>query len=98
MPTITDTITTADGTCPVTLATPDGDGPWPGVIIYPDAGRRPATFARWPRSWPATATPCWCRTSTTATGDWAPFDMNTAFGDPEERKRLMSMMGSVTPE
>ena len=31
-------------------------------------------------------------------GDWAPFDINTAFGDPEERKRLMSMMGRVTPE
>ncbi|MDT5073021.1 MAG: carboxymethylenebutenolidase, partial [Mycobacterium sp.] len=42
MPTITDTITTPDGTCPITLATPDGDGPWPGVVLYPDAaGRRP---------------------------------------------------------
>jgi carboxymethylenebutenolidase len=30
-------------------------------------------------------------------GDWAPIDMKTAFNDPEERKRLMSMMGSVTP-
>lgn len=30
MPTLTDTITTPDGTCPVTLAIPDGDGPWPG--------------------------------------------------------------------
>ena len=30
-------------------------------------------------------------------GDWEPIDMKTAFGDPEERKRLMSMIGSVTP-
>jgi carboxymethylenebutenolidase len=31
-------------------------------------------------------------------GDWAPFDLNTAFSDPDERKRLMSMMSGVTPE
>jgi carboxymethylenebutenolidase len=31
-------------------------------------------------------------------GDWAPFDMNTAFSDPDERKRVMSMMSSVTPD
>ena len=30
-------------------------------------------------------------------GDWAPFDMATAFSDDDERKRLMSMIGSVTP-
>jgi carboxymethylenebutenolidase len=31
-------------------------------------------------------------------GDWAPFDLNTAFTDPDERKRLMSMMSGVTPD
>jgi carboxymethylenebutenolidase len=31
-------------------------------------------------------------------GDWAPFDINTAFADPDERQRLMSLMGSVTPD
>jgi carboxymethylenebutenolidase len=31
-------------------------------------------------------------------GDWAPFDLNTAFGDPDERTRLMSMMGGITPD
>ena len=38
MPTITDTIHTPDGDCPVTLAIPDGSGPWPAVVMYPDAG------------------------------------------------------------
>ena len=41
---ITDTVTTADGTCPVTLHTPDGTGPWPGVVMYPDAGGVRPTF------------------------------------------------------
>jgi carboxymethylenebutenolidase len=31
-------------------------------------------------------------------GDWKPFDMSTAFTDPEERTRLMGMVGSVTPD
>ena len=31
-------------------------------------------------------------------GDWEPFDMATVFGDPEQRKRLMGMIGSVTPD
>jgi carboxymethylenebutenolidase len=31
-------------------------------------------------------------------GDFEPFSMATAFGDPDERKRLMSMVTSVTPE
>lgn len=31
-------------------------------------------------------------------GDWKPISMATAFGDPGERKRLMSMVASVTPE
>lgn len=38
MPTTTDSITTADGTCRVTVATPEGAGPWPGVVLFPDAG------------------------------------------------------------
>lgn len=98
MPTITDTITTADGTCPVTLATPAGDGPWPGIILYPDAaGRRPVmvemaeTLAGF--GYAVLVPDIYYRG-----GDWAPFDINTAFGDPDERNRLMSMMGSVTPE
>jgi len=44
MPTITDSITTPDGTCPVTLAIPEGDGPWPGIVMYPDAGSRRPVF------------------------------------------------------
>ncbi len=31
-------------------------------------------------------------------GEWAPFDMSTAFSDQAERTRLMGMVGSVTPD
>ncbi|BBZ28004.1 hydrolase [Mycolicibacterium madagascariense] len=95
---ITDTITTADGTCPVTLATPEGDGPWPGVVLYPDAaGRRPVMEQMAQQladdGYAVLVPDVYYRS-----GDWAPFDINTAFGDPAERDRLMSMMGSVTPD
>lgn len=36
-------IRTAEGECPVHVQTPDGEGPWPAVIVYMDAfGVRPA--------------------------------------------------------
>jgi carboxymethylenebutenolidase len=36
-------VTTDEGVCPVHLHTPDGDGPWPGVLVYMDGpGIRPA--------------------------------------------------------
>lgn len=36
-------IRTADGDCPTHVLTPEGDGPWPAVIVYMDAfGLRPA--------------------------------------------------------
>ena len=41
MPRLEVQIPAPDGTCPGTLHVPDGDGhpePWPGVIIFPDAG------------------------------------------------------------
>ena len=31
-------------------------------------------------------------------GDWAPFDMQTVFTDDNERKRLMSFIGSISPD
>ncbi len=44
MPITQDTITTVDGTCTVTVATPDGTGPWPAVVMFPDAGGLRPTF------------------------------------------------------
>jgi carboxymethylenebutenolidase len=98
MPNITDTITTPDGDCTVRLFTPDGKGPWPGLVIYPDAGGVRDTFdeiaARLAGFGYAVLLPdVYYRL-----GNWAPIDMKTVFGDPEERKRLMSMVDSVTPD
>lgn len=92
---------TPDGDCPVTLHLPDeGTGPWPAVILYPDAGGVRETFRA-------------MADRLAATGDgyavllpdiyyrhpgWAPFDLATAFSDPDERARIMSMIQGVTAE
>lgn len=98
MPTISDTITTADGSCPVTLAVPDGDGPWPAVVMYPDAGGvRPAMREMAARlaglGYVVLLPDVYYRNT-----GWAPFDMKTAFGDEGERNRIFGLMRSVTPD
>ncbi|MGH3555130.1 MAG: dienelactone hydrolase family protein, partial [Mycobacterium sp.] len=97
MPNITDTVTTPDGACPVRLFTPDGQGPWPGVVMYPDAGGVRDTFDEMAAKLAGSGYAVLLPDVYYRHGDWAPIDMKTAFGDPKERKRLMSMIGSVTP-
>ena len=97
MPIITDSITTPDGICPILLATPEGDGPWPGIVMYPDAGGvRPALrdmAARLASLGYAVLLPdVYYRN-----GRWAPFDMRNVFGDAGERNRLFAMMKAITP-
>lgn len=98
MPTISDTVTTSAGRCPVTLAVPEGPGPWPAVVMYPDAGgARPAFLAMAQRlaglGYVVLLPDTYYRW-----GDWAPFAMRTAFSDAAERNRLFAMMKSITPE
>lgn len=98
MPNITDTITTADGSVPVRLFTPDGEGPWPGAVMIPDAGGVRQTFddmaAKLANSGYAVLLPdVYYRQ-----GDWAPFDMNTVFSDESERKRLYSFISGISAE
>lgn len=98
MPSITDTITTPDGTCTVTLATPVGDGPWPGIVMYPDAGSRRPVFDEMAQKLADYGYAVLVPDVYYRHGEYAPFDLNTAFSDPDERNRVMSMMGSVTPD
>ena len=98
MPTITDTITTSDGTCPVTLATPDGAGPWPGVVMYPDAGGRRPVFDEMAERLAGYGYAVLVPDVYYRDGDWTPFEMATVFSDDDERKRLFGMISKVTPD
>lgn len=99
---ITDTITTADGVCTVHLLTPEdseaGPGPWPGVVMYPDAGGVREAFQQMAARLAGFGYAVLLPDVYYRYGDWAPINMATVFGDAKERKRLMSMMAGVTPE
>ncbi|MBS4729943.1 dienelactone hydrolase family protein [Mycobacterium sp. SM1] len=101
MPHITDTIGTADGVCTVQLFTPDDPdpgGPWPGVVMYPDAGGVRDTFFQMAAKLAGFGYAVLLPDIYYRHGAWAPFDMRTVFGNPGERQRLMSMIASVTPD
>ena len=98
MPSISTTVTTGDGTCPVTLHTPNGSGPWTAAIMYPDAGGVRPTFQEMAARLAGFGHAVLLPDVYYRHGDWQPFTVQTAFSDPGERKRLMGMVGSVTPD
>jgi carboxymethylenebutenolidase len=98
MPSISATVTTEDGTCPVTLHTPNGTGPWTGVVMYVDAGGVRDTFQEMAARLAGFGHAVLLPDVYYRHGDWAPFDMSTAFSDESERKRLFGMLGSISPD
>lgn len=98
MPSISTTITTPDGTCPATLHTPNGTGPWSGVVMYVDAGGVRDTFQEMAARLAGFGHAVLLPDVYYRHGDWEPFDMSTAFTDPAQRKRLFAMISSITPD
>src|SRR6185312_11858564 len=77
---ISETVTTKDGTCPVTLHTPDGTGPWSAVVMYPDAGGVRPTFQEMAARLAGFGHAVLLPDVYYRNGDWEPFDMTTVFG------------------
>jgi carboxymethylenebutenolidase len=98
MPSVSTAVTTADGSCPVTLHTPNGTGPWSAVIMYPDAGGVRDTFQDMAATLAGFGYAVLLPDVYYRHGDWQPFSMATAFSDPGERTRLMAMIGSITAD
>ncbi|MGV0627552.1 dienelactone hydrolase family protein [Mycolicibacter minnesotensis] len=98
MPRHADTLATPDGDCPVALFTPEGSGPWPAVVMYPDAGGVRPAFEEMAAELAGFGYAVLLPDVYYRHGSWAPFDMATVFGDAGERGRLMSMLHSVTTE
>lgn len=87
-----------EGVLDARLHLPSGEGPWPLVVFYMDAfGLRPALddmASRLTGAGYAVLQPnlYW------RSGPFAPFEPAKAFGDPDERARLMALLNSVRVE
>ena len=89
-------ITTPDGALGASLHTPDGAGPWPAVIMYPDAGGVRPTFQDMAQRLADLGYAVLLPDPYYRLGEIAPFDMKNVFNDEAERNRLMKLVGSVT--
>ncbi|HEY3093748.1 MAG TPA: dienelactone hydrolase family protein [Vicinamibacterales bacterium] len=92
------TINTRDGACPAYVYRPDGNGPWPGVLIFMDGlGIRPAMLDIGERlathGYFALLPDLYYRS-----GPYEPMNARTVFTDPQQRKVLMEkFMSLATP-
>lgn len=96
MPRLDVTIPTADGEAAATLHLPEGDGPWPGVLMFPDAGGARDTFSEMGDRMASMGYVTLVPDIYYRNPGYAPFDLRTVFGDPDERARLGELMSSLT--
>lgn len=85
-----------DGTSNGSLHVPQGDGPWPGVLMYPDAGGLRDTFRQMGDQLAGTGYAVLIPDIYYRAGEWAPFDVNTLFTDPRERARMGTLVRVLT--
>ena len=85
-----------DGTSNGSLHLPDGDGPWPGVLMYPDAGGLRNTFRQMGDQLAGMGYVTLVPDIYYRAGQWAPFDVNTVFTDPQERARMGALARVLT--
>jgi carboxymethylenebutenolidase len=98
MPRVNVEIPVPDGVSHGSLHVPDGEGPWPGVLVFPDAGGLRDTFREMGDRLAGLGYVALVPDVFYREGDWAPFDMKTAFSDEKERTRLFGFMGRLTNE
>ena len=89
-------VPTPDGECPSIVITPEGDGPWPAVILYMDAGGVRASMVTMAGRLAAMGYVAFLPEMYYRSGPYEPFDMATLFGDADERQRLFGMIASLT--
>ena len=89
-------IAAPDGTAGGSLHIPDGDGPWPGVLMIPDAGGLRDTFRDMGDRLAGLGYVVLVPDIYYRAGDWAPFDVNTLFTDPAERARMGRLASALT--
>ncbi|GAA4386283.1 dienelactone hydrolase family protein [Tsukamurella soli] len=98
MPCTEVTIPTPDGTASATLHTPDGAGPWPGVIVYFDAAGIREAFQQMADRLAGLGYAVLLPDLYYRAGEYAPFDMKTLFSTPSERDRFRAFSSQLTAD
>ena len=85
-------IQTEDGTCPAALSIPDHEGPWPAVIMFPDAGGMRDTMRQMGERLSGLGYVVLVPDFYYRNGPYEPIDMRTAFENKESMEKIMAMM------
>src|SRR6266540_1800500 len=85
-----------DGHSNGTLHVPDVNSPWPGVLVFPDAGGARETFRQMGDRLASMGYVALIPDIYYRAGEWAPFDVATVFTDKQERARLSSLTSVLT--
>jgi len=79
-----------------TLHLPDGNGPWPGVLVFPDAGGARETFRQMADRLASMGYVTLVPDIYYRAGEWAPFNIATLFTDKQERARMSGLTSLLT--
>ncbi len=91
-------IETADGTCPASLSAPEGDGPWPAVILFADAGGMRDVMRQMGERLSGLGYVVLVPDFYYRNGPYEPIDGRTAFSTKESMDKIMAMMRSYTTD
>jgi carboxymethylenebutenolidase len=91
-------VATEDGKCSCSLHLPAGEGPWPAVIMFPDAGGMRHTMRQMGERLSGLGYIVLVPDFYYRNGPYEPFDMRTAFQNAESRDRIMAMARSYTAD
>jgi carboxymethylenebutenolidase len=91
-------INTEAGTCPAALSIPDGQGPWPAVIMFPDAGGMRDTMREMGEQLSALGYVVLVPDFYYRNGPYPPVDMSTVLKNEDSREWLMGMMRAYTAD
>jgi carboxymethylenebutenolidase len=91
-------IETVDGICPAALSLPVGDGPWPAVIMFSDAGGMRETMRQMGQRLSNLGYVVLLPDFYYRNGPYDPVDMRTAFSTKETAEKIMGMMRGYTAD
>lgn len=89
-------IPAADGHSNGSLHVPAGDGQWPGVLVFPDAGGARETFRQMGDRLAGMGYVALIPDIYYRAGRWEPFDVATLFTDEQERARMSGLARVLT--